>query len=560
MVRVGDDLTTADSDDFYFDGDFTIDFWINFNSINSDATIYAQRADLNNRLVLYLSSNGAINLRADSGGTNLFLLSKPVTFTTGGWHHIAAVRNGNDYYLCYDGSCSSYTDSDALPNISVPVHIGSNGAGGNYLNGWLDEVRVSKGIARWTGDFTPPASEYFITPPTPVITNTPTQTQAPTDTPMPGGADPYAKALLHMNGQDGSTSFADATGRTWTANGDAQIDSSQSKFGGASGLFDGSGDDLSTADSNDFYFDGDFTIDFWINFNSLASDATIYAQRVDANDRFVLVLSSYGVIELRADSGGSNLFYFTKPVTFALNEWHHIAAVRSGNDYYLCYDGSCSTYNDTDALPNYSVPVHVASNGTGGNFLNGWLDEVRISKGIARWTGDFTPPTEEHSLTLPVPTATPTITPTPVSSGAFPSTVVLDDFNRADGSLGNNWWEGSTTFTISSDQLNVVGGDPATWQKRSFGANQEAYVTLTSVDPDGGEQDLLLKAQDTTPWSGVIEVLYEASKSTVTVWTTEADKVGSSTALRSRSHSRMEMYLVRARWQMAPWKCIATVS
>ena len=61
--------------------------------------------------------------------------------------------------------------------------------------------------------------------------------------------DSYTKALLHMDGADGSTTFIDESGKTWTRAGNAQIDTSQYKFGGASGLFDGSGDWVDTPGS-----------------------------------------------------------------------------------------------------------------------------------------------------------------------------------------------------------------------------------------------------------------------------------------------------------------------
>ncbi|MFB3885601.1 MAG: chitobiase/beta-hexosaminidase C-terminal domain-containing protein [Thermodesulfobacteriota bacterium] len=104
-------------------------------------------------------------------------------------------------------------------------------------------------------------------------------------------ADSYTKSLLHMNGADGSTTFTDdAPGgsHTWTAYGDAQIDTSQSKFSGASGLFDGSGDYLSSPDSDDWYWGtGDFTIDFWVRFAALPGSnnfAHIWSQYVDDNN------------------------------------------------------------------------------------------------------------------------------------------------------------------------------------------------------------------------------------------------------------------------------------
>ena len=79
--------------------------------------------------------------------------------------------------------------------------------------------------------------------------------------------DAYTKSLLHFDGTDASTTFTDESGKTWTAHGNAQIDTAQSVFGGASGYFDGSGDYITTPDRADFDFDGQqFTSDEAANF------------------------------------------------------------------------------------------------------------------------------------------------------------------------------------------------------------------------------------------------------------------------------------------------------
>ena len=77
--------------------------------------------------------------------------------------------------------------------------------------------------------------------------------------------------LLHCNGADTSTTFIDSSRshKTVTPNGNSQIDTAQSKFGGASSLFDGTGDYLSVPDSEDWNFGtGSFTFDFWVRFNA----------------------------------------------------------------------------------------------------------------------------------------------------------------------------------------------------------------------------------------------------------------------------------------------------
>src|SRR5690606_29617491 len=90
------------------------------------------------------------------------------------------------------------------------------------------------------------------------------------------------KVLLHFEGSDGSATFTDSNiggaAKTWTANGNAQIDTAQSKFGAASGLFDGTGDYITTPDHNDFTLgSSDFTIDFWAKRNS-NGNMRIYGQ------------------------------------------------------------------------------------------------------------------------------------------------------------------------------------------------------------------------------------------------------------------------------------------
>ena len=93
--------------------------------------------------------------------------------------------------------------------------------------------------------------------------------------------DEYTKLLLHCDGADGSTTFIDsATGKTITASGNAQIDTAQYKFGGASGLFDGTNDFLYTPNHADFTFGtGDFTIDFWVRLAAINVQYVFYDNR-----------------------------------------------------------------------------------------------------------------------------------------------------------------------------------------------------------------------------------------------------------------------------------------
>jgi len=96
----------------------------------------------------------------------------------------------------------------------------------------------------------------------------------------------------------------------------------------------------------------------------------------------------------------------------------------------------------------------------------------------------------------------------------------LDSFNRANGSLGAGWSGSTGGYALASNAVDVGGGNDVYWMSSSFGADQEAYVTLTTIDPAAGEMDLLLKSQSNGWWgAGLIEVLYEPVNHRVQVWT-----------------------------------------
>jgi hypothetical protein len=98
---------------------------------------------------------------------------------------------------------------------------------------------------------------------------------------------------------------------------------------------------------------------------------------------------------------------------------------------------------------------------------------------------------------------------------------VLDNFNRANGAPGANWGGATSGYSIVSNRLDVGNGDAILWKAAAFGASQEVFVTLTTVDTGGGVyQDLLLKAQSDTGWgNGAIDIFYDGAGHLVEVWT-----------------------------------------
>jgi len=221
------------------------------------------------------------------------------------------------------------------------------------------------------------------------------------------GFDTYTKLLLHMDGTDGSQTFVDSSPQAHvvTVNANARISTAQSEFGGASGLFDGSAS-LSTPDSPDWYFGtGDFTIDFWVRFNALPSNGnsmSMFAQTVDLNSLQEFEVKNVGgtyVWRYVVNSGGSQIIAIeNNSLGLATNTWYHVALVRSGTSFMLFQSGTqCGrTVTNAYAVPDFASNARIGAMSTTARFFNGWLDEYRISKGVARWTSNFPPPTAPY--------------------------------------------------------------------------------------------------------------------------------------------------------------------
>jgi hypothetical protein len=216
--------------------------------------------------------------------------------------------------------------------------------------------------------------------------------------------------LLHGDGANGSTTIVDSSPspKTVTAVGNAQISTAQSKFGGASIAFDGTGDYLTVPDNADFEFGaGDFTIEMWIYFASHSGNRVLIAKsnRNDAGGigPFAVVINPDTKLKLLlSNSTGPTSAIWVVDMTSAnalsSNTWNHIACVRSGNAFAIYINGAqeATATNSLTLVDNAQVLTIGAlgyTSGTFVNFFNGYIDDLRITKGIARYQSAFTPPT-----------------------------------------------------------------------------------------------------------------------------------------------------------------------
>ena len=215
----------------------------------------------------------------------------------------------------------------------------------------------------------------------------------------PAGAavdDSYTNSLLHFTGADGSTTFIDESGKTWNAPSQAQIKTDNYKFGSASAYFDGGF--IETPNSADFEPGAEpFTIDFWI-FPLSAGNNTYLAGKSNPNAEqgYDIRLHDYK-IQVRGVNGWSvNLANGLPSVN--TGSWNHIAVSSTASTVYLFINGLSKGSCDRGTIASRDIPFRLGyTTDFEGTAFNGYMDEFRFSKGVARWTtNDFTPPPQPY--------------------------------------------------------------------------------------------------------------------------------------------------------------------
>lgn len=198
--------------------------------------------------------------------------------------------------------------------------------------------------------------------------------------------------LLHGDGANGSTTIVDSSPRPKTVAtfGNAQISTAQSKFGGASIAFDGNGDYLETPSSIDFAFGaGDFTIEGWCYL--VASPSTGYPVLFETTSGSRLFINFRQSRSFAVTTPSAVIA--TSPSDAPLNEWFYFAVTRASTSFRVFLNGTSGVVGSSNYVFNDStVTGRIGSFGSGES-LNGYINDFRITKGIARYTSNFTPPT-----------------------------------------------------------------------------------------------------------------------------------------------------------------------
>ena len=392
----GDYLAIPNNPAFSFGtGDFTVECWSytvsatawsNFISTgtNSDGSNLGWKVGRN-------STNNILSFGLRTGTDYTNYNGTAITWNNNTWYHFAAVRSGTTLTLYWDGVMAG-----VFTGMSAGVNTGSGGVsvGCRYAsttaeimefhNGYIDDLRVTKGVARYTANFTPPTQSL----------------------PLSGGnpLDPYSahvSLLLNGDGANGSTTFTDLSlsPTTVTAYGNAQISTTTKKFGTGSMYFDGTGDWLlSNPLSSNALGAGDLTVECWVNVPTISgSYAAIVADNsYGAGSNGWAVYQNGAAIEVWIDPGVN---VHTISSALNVNTWIHIAWVRIGTSSNVYINGVASSLvSNSTAYSGTQYWVGARGPTSGSYPFTGYIDDLRITKGIARYTVNFTPPTQSLSL------------------------------------------------------------------------------------------------------------------------------------------------------------------
>jgi len=218
--------------------------------------------------------------------------------------------------------------------------------------------------------------------------------------------DRYTVLHIRGNGQSGSTAIPDISyyTNTITAYNGAAISTTQQKFSNSSIYFDGSNDYFNISMNSLFNFGtGDLTVDFLVYLNSLS-----------ALNMIVSLLNNQGISALifytSATTGATNFYSSSNDVSWdivnggsagslSVGQWYHVAIIRESGYFKIYIGGSLSytsSYSSTSLAYDTSFVSQIGGRSAYSNWSNCYMQELRISKGIARWTSNFRPPNKPY--------------------------------------------------------------------------------------------------------------------------------------------------------------------
>lgn len=335
--------------------DFTIESWINVKTIKNGQIFQTAGSNASGLCLLVTSAS---KIGCYFGG---WVITSSASVTLNTWMHVALVKINGYLKLYINGSLDSSVANTTIPSGANPT-IGTNSsATSEYYDGYLNNLRVSKGIARYTANFTP------------------STTDLPND----------SFTSLYIKGDNASYCPSYIT--------PPQLDQTDKPAANINGsmLFNNNLCSLLTKSNNDFAFGtGDFTFETWVKPLTLyASEAILISIGLMSTNAYFYVSLLNNNIRLGFGTGTwAWPTLVNSNITLSTSVWSHLVIQRKAGTI-IFYINGVSTYtiaNTTSIATGGNVYIgDYFGNGSG---LNGYMSDLRVSK-VARYNEDFTPPT-----------------------------------------------------------------------------------------------------------------------------------------------------------------------
>jgi hypothetical protein len=360
-------------------GNFTMEAWIYLTSVSGTKSICGE---WNNEQGVLAVQNGLLVFSWAPHSIYSALLTSSTSILANNWTHVAVTRSANVFTLYINGINVASASSVNATSFSQPFVIGTiliPGTGfTHFFGGYISNLRITKGLAVYTSNFTLPTS------PVTLLSN--------------GGATP---STAPTSGQvsllcdfTNAGIFDNTKKNVLTTVGNARVSTSVVKFGTGSMYFDGTGDYLTLPSNNNFAFGtGDFTVEFWMyptaNTPWLTLCGTQPAAITDPAGWNITITNGSPVIAF-----WSNAQFI--PAAITLNQWNYVSVTRAGTTLRMFINGTIA--NSTTNSQNFTYnQLGVGCTGVGIQPYNGYIDDLRITKGVARYIENFTPPTRALS-------------------------------------------------------------------------------------------------------------------------------------------------------------------
>ena len=372
----GDYLTVADNAALDVDaGSFTMEAWVYLTDATVTSPILAKNFGSAGGWMFWVQST--LRLRMYDASAGQVTATSSASLISNSWNHVAATRSSNTLTVYVNGVSSGTATFTGTSTNAAVLEIGGYGAATAVSTGYISDARLVKGSVVYTGNFTPP------TTPVTAITNT----------------------SLLTNYTNGAI-FDNAMMNDLETVGNAQISTSVKKYGTGSLSFDGTGDYLTTPNSPNLNFgSGDFTIELWLYSTVGTSNESVVNKGYNnAGNLSYLLFLDANTLGFFASSNGTS-FDIASNIsmgTATQNTWVHFAASRSGSSIRLFRNGTLiNTVTSSATIYTGTTNLYIGSSDSGGLNFNGYIDDLRITKGYARYTATFTPPTAALSDTGP---------------------------------------------------------------------------------------------------------------------------------------------------------------